>query len=290
MSSPSRQSTVLLPSERKLALAEFGPQDGFPVLYFHGFGGSRLEPALGLPEGGVPGVRLISVDRPGIGGSEPHRELLLTDWADDVEALVEELGLQRYSVLGYSWGGAYALAAARRPERRLFRVGLVSAFSRWAYGVGASRHVSGKFRMLGWLARNAPGVVRWTLSRQKAGIDRNPAAAVERALRSAEPCDREVLSPKREALAASAAEAVRQGTEGLLEDTLRVLRPWNFSIEFIQAQVRIFHGSMDTDVPVQMARELVRSLPNAELTVWKGQGHAALWRRLPEVLRSITPS
>ena len=83
--SPPHSQTLLLPSGRRLGIAEQGDPHGVPILFFHGFMGSRLQCP---PDGGIAGalgVRLIAVDRPGIGLSDPVKDRRLVDWANDIK-------------------------------------------------------------------------------------------------------------------------------------------------------------------------------------------------------------
>ena len=102
---------------RRLGFAEFGDPSGTPVILFHDLWGNRT---LRHPDDTILnrlGVRLIGVDRPGYGMStrKPGRGLM--DVVDDVMLLSKALQLERFSVLGYSAGGPYALACAYRfPE------------------------------------------------------------------------------------------------------------------------------------------------------------------------------
>ena len=50
----------------------------------------------------------------------------LLGWADDVQALADRLGLDRFAVVGWSAGGGYALACAARMPERISAVGLAS--------------------------------------------------------------------------------------------------------------------------------------------------------------------
>ncbi|HWH24552.1 MAG TPA: alpha/beta hydrolase, partial [Candidatus Limnocylindria bacterium] len=89
---------------RLLGYAEFGDPAGTPVLFFHGLGTSRL---ICPPDEGVArglAVRLIAVDRPGIGLSEPLPGRRLLDWPADVVQLAEQLGLRRFAIVGWSGG------------------------------------------------------------------------------------------------------------------------------------------------------------------------------------------
>ncbi|MBC7778510.1 MAG: alpha/beta fold hydrolase, partial [Proteobacteria bacterium] len=76
--------TVRLPDGRRLTYAQYGDPAGVPVLYCHGFPGSRLEARQTDAVARRLGVRVIAFDRPGYGGSDfqPRRRLL--DWPNDV--------------------------------------------------------------------------------------------------------------------------------------------------------------------------------------------------------------
>src|SRR3954471_17322215 len=99
-----RNNTITLPGGRRLGYAKYGDPDAMPVLYCHGFPSCRLEPSM-LP---VSGIRLIALDRPGYGLSEPLPGRTLRDWPRDVAAAADALGLHRFAVVGVSGGAPYA--------------------------------------------------------------------------------------------------------------------------------------------------------------------------------------
>ena len=105
-------TTMTLPDGRTLAYTEIGAPGGPVALYFHGAPGSRLE-LVALDEAfAAVGVRVVTPDRPGYGGSTPRRGRTTADWADDVAALADHLGVERFAVMGLSSGGPYAVACA----------------------------------------------------------------------------------------------------------------------------------------------------------------------------------
>ena len=120
---PLADATITLADGRTLAYCEWGNPTGSPVLLAHGGPGSRLlcpdEDATA-----AAGVRLLTVDRPGYGGSGPRPDPSLLGWADDVQVLADRLGLERFAVVGWSAGGGYALACAARMPERISAVGL----------------------------------------------------------------------------------------------------------------------------------------------------------------------
>jgi pimeloyl-ACP methyl ester carboxylesterase len=108
---PARLGESELPDGRLLGWAEWGPSDGFPVLLCPGAATSRW---LGLGADAVAAlrVRLVSVDRPGLGVSTPAPGRMFGDFADDIRHLAARRGLGRPAVIGNSQGAPFALACA----------------------------------------------------------------------------------------------------------------------------------------------------------------------------------
>src|SRR5919202_762895 len=85
-----------------------GARAPVPVVYLHGFLGSRLEP--GVADGLT--VNAIGLDRPGYGRSDLQPEPSLAAFGRDVRAGLDALGVERCVVVGASTGAPYALAVA----------------------------------------------------------------------------------------------------------------------------------------------------------------------------------
>jgi pimeloyl-ACP methyl ester carboxylesterase len=113
------EGRIVLPDDRRLGFAEFGVPTGKPVFWFHGTPGARRqippEARLGAQR---LGVRLIGLDRPGVGDSTPHLYPSFHAWAHDIEVAADRLGLDRFGLIGLSGGGPSLLACAHAlPER-----------------------------------------------------------------------------------------------------------------------------------------------------------------------------
>jgi pimeloyl-ACP methyl ester carboxylesterase len=121
-----RDSLFTLPDGRRLAWAEYGDPRGTPIVYLHGTMSSRLEPLCWLPPD-LKGVRLIAVDRPGYGLSDAQTAGSLLEFAGDIRALVDHLGITRFRIIGASGGGPFAMAVARSLKDRVDRLSLVCA-------------------------------------------------------------------------------------------------------------------------------------------------------------------
>lgn len=114
MGQDRRNQQVALPSGRKLGFAEYGAASGKPVLYFHGWPGSRVEPQAIESANDPMGVRIIAVDRPGYGLSEFQERRRILDWPQDIARLVEAVGVGRFAVMGVSGGGHMQQFVPRR--------------------------------------------------------------------------------------------------------------------------------------------------------------------------------
>ncbi|MEM8931047.1 MAG: alpha/beta hydrolase, partial [Acidobacteriota bacterium] len=108
-----------LPDGRRLGYVELGDADGLPLIFFHGTPGSRKMFDADELMARIPGLRLILPERPGYGLSDPQPDRTLLDWPQDVAALADQLGLDRFAVGGISGGGPHALACAHRQSDRL---------------------------------------------------------------------------------------------------------------------------------------------------------------------------
>jgi pimeloyl-ACP methyl ester carboxylesterase len=117
---------VLLSDGGRLAYTEWGDPAGRPVLEFRGLPSSRRGDALDLAALTRAGVRRITVDRPGVGFSDPQPGRTMLDWPNNVRAVADTLGLKSFAVLGTSGGGPYAAACAFALPDRVNRAVIVS--------------------------------------------------------------------------------------------------------------------------------------------------------------------
>jgi pimeloyl-ACP methyl ester carboxylesterase len=271
-----QDSQLTLACGRRLGYAEIGAPEGLPVMYFHGFPGSRLEAAFAGPTATSLGVRLIAADRPGIGMSDVRQGRTILDSANDARALADHLGLDAFSVLGVSGGAPYALACAFKLERRIRSAAIVSGVGPPAAIPGASlASTSGVgLRMvaaapwlaipfatvLGALARHASPVLLGMLSARVSHQDR---------LTLRNPGFRAILS-------ASLRESFRSGNRGAVTELRLLSTPWGFDLSALRAPVHIWHGGKDRVVPISMGRFLEHALHDCRATYMREHGHYSL--------------
>jgi pimeloyl-ACP methyl ester carboxylesterase len=121
------QNFITVAGGRKIYYVEYGDKDGMPVFYFHGAPSSCYEGLLiGDEVFKQHQLRIIAPNRPGIGQSDPVKERGFSDWASDVASMADALGIQKFSVLGFSGGSGYVSACASAIPDRLHSAVIVS--------------------------------------------------------------------------------------------------------------------------------------------------------------------
>lgn len=284
--------TLVLPDGRRLGIAEQGVADGLPLLFFHGYAGSRLQ----CPDAGGAaadlGIRLIAVDRPAIGLSDRKRDRRPLDWADDVQALADTLDLDRFAILAWSAGAPHALACGYALSQRVLAIGLASPAGGWFLGPGATRHISAESRSLTTLARVAPWALRLTLALLRRRVLRSPHRVVENQLRQLPAKDQATFADPavRQLLIETVGEGFRQGIWGVYDDTLAVARPWGFEPDAVRTPVWIWQGDADTTVLPALAQELADKLPHCTFALLPGEGHFLLFAHWREMLQTLVQS
>jgi pimeloyl-ACP methyl ester carboxylesterase len=289
MPEPQLLETVNLSDGRSMSFASFGDPAGKPVFYFHGFPGSRFEPQSNHEEYLKAGIRLLALDRPGVGQSSRKSKRKLLDWPNDVVEVAKILNLKKFSVLGVSGGGPYALACARAIPGYLDKVTV-------ACGLGpmdAPNATSGMMisnRILFSYGRFFPPFLRLSVSLMVRQLSSKPVKGFEKFVEGLPEPDRLVLSGTnaQELVLASAIEGVRQGSGPLLEEIRIYSKFWGFELSDLNIPVSLFQGEVDIDVPASMARYQAELIPDCELNLYPTDGHFSLLvNRIDEIIASL---
>ena len=285
-------AVIVLSDGRRFAFDDVGDPDGVPLVYVHGTPDSRLSRH---PDDGIAtsaGVRLLALDRPGTGDSDPHLDATLVSLGQDIAALLDHLQLRETLLLGWSSGGLSALAAASMLGDRVRALGLVApippveAYQDVALvaSLGPTRRAFVELALevpAGELAAEvAPFLVPLPLS---------PELALEHVLEGAGERGREELATVSGAaaqLARGLEASVVQGTAGLHHDLVLQLEP-GLDLTTITTAVRTFHGGADGVSPPLVGSWLVARLPNAVLDLSEGASHHLLFPRWRGILRAL---
>jgi len=276
----ARRGRTRLAGGRMLAWAEWGPEDGVPVLFCPGAGTSC---SLGLGrEVEQLGLRLVAVDRPGLGGSDPDPERTLSSFADDARELAEARAMVRPRMLAFSQGAPFALACAAAGVASA--VAIVSGSDELAAPHVAERLVPDVRSIVARVASERAGAEAFFRTM-------TPARMREMVLWMSGPSDRAIyLDPAFDAAYRRALdEGFAQGPDGYAHDTVLAMSPWPFDLGRISVPVDLWYGTEDTS-PVHSpdhGASLEERIPGARRTVIEGAGGAILWTHARAILESL---
>jgi len=282
---------------RKLGYAEFGIPKGKPIFYFHGHGSSRLEPKMYGFDNKQFNVRLISIDRPGRGLSDFKENRTILDWPDDVIELANNLNIQKFTVLGGSGGCAYALACALKIPGRLTYCGIVSGLV--PVNLGLEGMDKGKQKEIK-LAKNKPGLLtkfykiiqKQILKMKDQTLEELEKTFQKRSKNLPEPDKQIMIDPNKIPLYVELmAEPFRQGVNGVIHDIKLLSSDWGFNLKEIPSSIKVFlwHGELDTSVPVRMGRLVCEAIPNCTGKFYPNEAHVSTAiNHIEEILDILT--
>ena len=293
----SAGNTIQLSDGRTLAYLESGDPNGRPVFYFHGGPGSRLEAHIYDNLNRTLGIRMIAADRPGYGLSDNQENRTYLDWAEDVAELADQLGIERFAVLGYSSGGPYAAVVAHQLPERVAVAVIVAGEGPYASDDypqsvfdSATFNGSKANQMMIWSANHAPGLMRALFTVSRILMFRDPVGMSESegGFDFAMPVkDKEFIA--RHEISANGIEALRQGVEGMTRDLILERLEWPFALEDIHSlTVLAFHGEEDTTVHPAISEYVCQRIPTCdEPTLFPGEGHSVVYYRYQEIIQTM---
>lgn len=276
------------PDGRSVAVRAQGPEDGPVVVLCHPAPGSRtLDPDPAATA--AAGVRLVSLDRPGYGGSTPVPDGAVPSIpgaADDVAAALDHLGVGRAAVAGWSAGGRIALGlAARRPEMVRSVAVVATPAPQDEVPWIPPEHLA----LLDPLREDLAGAtaVLTGVFAEMAAMPPEAAAA----LISGGPTDEAVLAADpgvRDRLAAMLGEALAQGAVGMAADIVSyTIVDWGFDPAVVAAPTTLVYGEADGVAGPAHGEWYAGRVPGADLRVVAGAGHLVGVTAWGEVLAAL---
>jgi pimeloyl-ACP methyl ester carboxylesterase len=263
---------VTTPDGRTLAVEDAGDRGGRPVMVHVGTpAGRRLYGPRTLADAERRGLRLISYDRPGYGGSTPQPGRSMADCAADVRVICTALGISRLAMWGSSGGGPHVLAcAALLPDLVPAAASFASLAPYDAEGLdwlsGFSQAAIDEARLT--LADRTEARAFFQKEREK--ILAAPPAEVAVAMQAAlGGVDLALLTEEMD----SVQQALAPGIEGSWDDCVAQLSPWGFDVAQISVPVLLLHGGQDQAVPFSHGQWLASRVPGAEAWFFDDEGH-----------------
>ena len=252
-----REAAISLPDGRQLGYGEVGAEDGVPVLHFPGSPGARQS---ALDEAGITaaGVRLLTLERPGIGLSTrmPGRRLL--DWPADVEALADQLAIERFGVVATSAGGPYAFVCGARLSNRVTGIALRAtvgqAYDRPEHDHLAPGHTAPVLALI--RAGTPASELRENLRAMADLWNADPDGGWQFFLAMLPPAVRDGL-PEGGGAFRAAMSATFADAEGYTDDRVVALSSWGFDLGEVAVPVRAWHGTADTTSAIDGVRPVI---------------------------------
>lgn len=287
---PKLEGNIAVGEDRRIGFAEFGAPQGRAVFWLHGTPGARRQiPTEARVYAEHHNIRLIGVDRPGIGASTPHQYETILAFADDLRTIADTLGIDKMAVVGLSGGGPYTLACAAGLPDRVVVAGVLG-------GVAPTR---GPDAISGGLMRLGSAVAPLL---QVGGTPLRLGASL--LIRAARPVASPaldlygLLSPRadRHLLARPEFKAMflddllngsRKQLAAPFADVIAFARDWGFRLDEVKVPVRWWHGDHDHIVPFSHGEHVVSRLPDAKLLHLPGESHLAGLGRGEEILSTL---
>jgi pimeloyl-ACP methyl ester carboxylesterase len=278
---------ITAPDGRTLTVREGGDASGVPVLVHHGTPGSSLLRESHVRAAAKRGIRLLSYDRPGYGGSTRRPGRKVADCAADVAAICDELGIERLCTWGLSGGGPHALAlAALLPDRVAAAAALASIAPFDAEGLDFTAGMGEQNVESVHAARADEATHR---AHHELEVAELRAATADQLVDAWStllgPADREVLGGSLAGeLLAQMLAGIEPSSDGWLDDDRMWVRPWGFDVSSIRVPVLVWHGEQDRFVALAHGRWLAERIPAAEARLEADDGHLTIFaRRIPDV-------
>lgn len=266
---PKLEGNIAVGEDRRIGFAEFGAPQGRAVFWLHGTPGARRQiPTEARVYAEHHNIRLIGVDRPGIGASTPHQYETILAFADDLRTIADTLGIDKMAVVGLSGGGPYTRSGS--PDA------ISGGLMRLGSAVAPLLQVGGTPLRLGasLLIRAARPVASPALDLYGLLSPRADRHLLARPEFKAMFLD-DLLNGSRKQLAAPFA------------DVIAFARDWGFRLDEVKVPVRWWHGDHDHIVPFSHGEHVVSRLPDAKLLHLPGESHLAGLGRGEEILSTL---
>lgn len=287
---PRLEGSIAVRDGRRLGFAEFGSPYGPAIIWMHGTPGARRQiPVEARAFAERERLRIIGIDRPGIGSSTPYVYENVLDWTEDLRLVAEVLGIDTMHLIGLSGGGAYVLAAGAAMPERVQGVAVLG-------GVAPTQGVDAPPG--GLLALVAPLAPLVSVARVPIGLAltvgvrlAKPFAgrALDLYARVQPQGDRELLGrPEFKAMFVDdLLNGSRKQVTAPLSDLILFSRHWGFEAADVKVPVRWWHGDDDHIVPHRHGEHMVRILPDAVLRTIEGESHLSGLGLTEEILTTL---
>lgn len=275
---PKLEGNIAVGEDRQIGFAEFGNPQGRAVFWLHGTPGARRQiPTEARSFAARKNIRLIGIDRPGIGSSTPHQYENVLGFTDDLRTIADTLGINRFAVIGLSGGGPYTLATAAAMPDRVVMAAVLGGVAPLIGEDGISSGLMELANVVRPILEVADTPIRWVAGSLIKLIGPFSSPALDLYARISPDGDRNLLS--RPEFKAMFLDDLLNGSRKQLAapfaDIVVFARDWGFRLEDIKVPVRWWHGDADHIVPYAHGQHAVARIADAEMYTLSGESHLA---------------
>lgn len=281
---------------RTMAARVMGPEYGVPILTLHGSPGSRLGPHVGRTALAELGVRLVAPDRPGYGLSDPNEGRTIADTAADMGEVMDQLGVERFEVIGRSGGAPYVLGSVALHAARISgAVAFASLAPKeapidWTGGMTADNKRKHKAAVQSYEEIIAD------VRRHADEMKEDPAHMIDTLWPDLKSSDKAALLAElpeeriRRDIISAQHEGFLQDGIGWAEDTRALHAEWGVDLQDATSHIILWHGENDPFASPEHSKWLAEYLPSASLTLDPSGSHMTSYLhnyRALELLRDM---
>ncbi|MEN2494958.1 MAG: hypothetical protein TECD_00869 [Hyphomicrobiaceae bacterium hypho_1] len=289
---PELEREFRLRDGRVISYREYGAVNGQVVIALHGTPGSRLKYRPAHEAAGIRGLRVISPDRWGYGLSQAPRLRSLSHYSNDIEEFTHALGVNSFSVVGISGGGPFAAVLAAKMPGYVRNLALIAPVGRVVEKNFSKADIYAEyplrqfhrfcFQCLPYL----PGVTRMFFWLYRLAMIAAPAYAVKIAIVGSSSSDKRTMSSaeSRRSLGETFAAGLRYGVLGPVIDLNVFAIDWDFDVNKICSNTKLWIGEDDLNVPIGSVLALARDIPGSSLAFMREQGHFWISENFSDVL------
>lgn len=287
---PQLEGTVAVREGRRIGFAEFGAAQGRAVIWLHGTPGARRQvPTEARAFAEKHHLRLIGIDRPGVGSSTSFRYESVLDFSEDLGIVADTLGIDQMAIVGLSGGGPYTLGAAYAMPDRVVAVGILGGVAP-TQGPDAIRSGLMDLAVLAAPALAAGGIPIGLVASSVIRLARPFASPIIDLYGRLSPEGDRRLLARPEFKAMFLDDLLNGGRKQLsapFADLVLFARDWGFRVNEVKTPVRWWHGDCDHIIPHRHGEHMVSMLPDAEFHTMRGESHLGGLGMAEEILTSL---
>lgn len=285
------ENTIDLRDGRTIGYAEYGDLAGNPIFYFHGGQESRLSSFFMDSIAMKMGIRIISMDRPGIGISSFQKDRTFYDWGKDVNELADFLGIKKYSIFGLSGGAPHVLSCLINNPERIKNAAIISGATPYDYK-GTLKGMWFPVKILHWLAgMKSDKKLRKYIQKDFHSMLNNPEKRMKQFQRFLPEPDKKMMRNNPNYgwdFIQGSIESYKQGVDGVVQEWKLYVADWGMNFNNIEHPVTLWYGREDKMAPVARGEFYKEHLRNSTLKIINNEAHFSLIRNhLTEILSDL---